>query len=223
MSSVQRITAHQSYEKLVMEKYQLSSALLHFSPQPNDIWTLDDATKGTFIMGATGSGKTSGSGKTIAKSFLESGMGGLILVAKQQDEKNTWIRYAKETGRLDDIIVFSEENPFRFNFLDYEMSRTDRGGGKTQNLVDLFMLIHEMGNAQEGGQKSEDRFWDSALQRLLARIIDLIKLAGEKLTTRNMYRIVSSAPLDWGVWASEDEEAKDAFLQRYAVQWTAKA
>ena len=38
-----------------------------------------------------------------------------------------------------------------------------------------------------------------------------------------MYRIVSSAPLDWGVWASEDEEAKDAFLQRYAVQWTAKA
>jgi hypothetical protein len=73
-----------------------------------DIQTLDDCTCGTFITGTTGSGKTSGSGKFIAKSYLRKGMGGLVLTVKN-DEKNTWIQYAKETGRLADLVIFSPE------------------------------------------------------------------------------------------------------------------
>jgi hypothetical protein len=42
----------------------------------NDAWTVGDAFEGTVIFGATGSGKTSGSGQALAKSFLKAGFGG---------------------------------------------------------------------------------------------------------------------------------------------------
>ncbi|MGB1248973.1 MAG: hypothetical protein ACPG4Z_08800, partial [Chitinophagales bacterium] len=44
--------------------------------------------------------------------------------------------------------------------------------------------IYEMG--QSGGQKNDDRFWDAALKRMLNRIIDLLKLAEEKISIENM-------------------------------------
>ena len=40
--------------------------LLKFSDDPKDWWTVDDAMKGTSILGGTGSGKTSASGKALA-------------------------------------------------------------------------------------------------------------------------------------------------------------
>src|SRR4051794_6107105 len=107
----------------------LNAPLIHFSK--NDAWTINDATQGTSIMGATGGGKTSGSGATIAKAFLRAGLGGLVMCAKPE-ERELWEQYARETGRLSSIVVFSPtgyrhneqgekvEKQWRFNFLDYE-------------------------------------------------------------------------------------------------------
>ena len=41
-----------------------------------DVWRIRDACEGTMIFGGTGSGKTSGSGRTLATSFLAAGFGG---------------------------------------------------------------------------------------------------------------------------------------------------
>ena len=57
----------------------LDHALLAFSEDPRDFWTVRDAVRGTQIFGGIGSGKSSGSGKTLALSFLKSGFGGIIL------------------------------------------------------------------------------------------------------------------------------------------------
>lgn len=179
----------------------LEFPLLYFDAKKEHAWTLSDAVRGTSVFGAIGSGKTSGSGKTIAKAFLNAGYGGLVLCGKA-DEKDNWVHYAMETGRKDDLYVFSESNPFRFNFLDYEMHRDSRGGGQTRNIVNLFMTIHEMGRKQSGGGRGgDDQFWQSALQRLLTRLIDLIKLAELPMTVEQMYQIVATAP-----------KAPDAFL-----------
>lgn len=181
----------------------LSFPLLYFDTNKHVAWTLEDAVRGTQIFGGIGSGKTSGSGKTIAQSFLKAGYGGLVLCGKK-DERATWVEYAKQCGRLNDLIIFSEKNPFRFNFLDYEMTRTDRGGGETINIVKLYMTIHEMSHKTGGGQGSEDRFWESALNRLLTRLVELIKLAQETLSIENMYRIIVSAPRDQGAFANDN-------------------
>lgn len=168
-------------------------SLMSFDEEAKDSWTISDAVRGTQIFGGIGSGKTSGSGKAIAKSFLQNGFGGLVLCAKKE-EKDNWVRYAKETGREDSLLVVSAKGDLRFNILDYEMNRQD-GGGQTRNIVNLFMNIHQMGdqNARKGG---EDRFWDSALKRLLTNIVDLLALSQQTMTVTNMYRVIQSAPSD---------------------------
>lgn len=169
----------------------LSYPLLYFTDDQRDAWTLSDAVRATQIYGGIGSGKTSGSGRMIATSFLKAGYGGLVLCGKT-DEKDNWLSYLRETGRQDDVLIFSEANKFRFNFLDYEMKR--EGGGHTRNIVNLFTTIAEMGQKRRGGGGSSDPFWEDALKRLLYRVVDLIKLSGQDLTVPTMYEIVTSAP-----------------------------
>jgi hypothetical protein len=175
---------------------ELNFPILFFDSKREIAWTLEDAVRGTQIFGGIGSGKTSGSGKTIAKGFLQAGYGGLVLCAKKE-ERAAWVKYARDLGRESDLVVFSEKNPFRFNFLNYEMTRESQGGGQTLNLVKLFMTIHEMGRRQQGGgMKSEDQFWQSALSRLLFRVIELIKLSKKELTVELMYQVIATAPRD---------------------------
>ncbi|MBK7683860.1 MAG: hypothetical protein IPJ26_15955 [Bacteroidetes bacterium] len=74
--------------------------LLRFSDNPSDTWSIDDAVKGTSIMGGTGSGKTTASGKRLAQTFLKEGWGGLILCAKT-DEAQLWRTTArKQVGKM---------------------------------------------------------------------------------------------------------------------------
>src|ERR1041385_5891553 len=98
----------------------LASPLLWLSK--NDPWTIREACEGTAAFGATGSGKTSGSGAAIAKSFLLAGFGGLVLCAKR-DESELWKRYCRETGRSGSLAIFGPQQPSRFNFLNYELNR----------------------------------------------------------------------------------------------------
>lgn len=64
-------------------------------------WRIRDAIEGTQIFGGSGSGKSSGSGRTIAKAFIEAGFGGLVLTAKP-DDLEQWIKYLRESARLTD-------------------------------------------------------------------------------------------------------------------------
>ncbi|MEO5913306.1 MAG: hypothetical protein ABIS50_03665 [Luteolibacter sp.] len=62
---------------------------LGHASRAENYWTLNDAFQGAQVFAATGSGKSSGSGRAIACTFLESNMGGLVLTAKV-DERATW-------------------------------------------------------------------------------------------------------------------------------------
>ena len=206
--------------------------LVRFTKNPADFWTVDDAMKGTSILGGTGSGKTSASGKTIAHKFLEEGWGGLVLCAKT-DEANSWYEYCKTTGRIDDFVLFErgavhtsgvhKGKPYIFNPLHYEMNREGEGAREAQNITNIFMNIYRMGNRVAGdGDTKEERFWDTALKRCLNRTIELINLAKEELTYKNMVNIIFSADgiddkiirkavdqLRWSNTENEDNEQED--------------
>lgn len=184
----------------------LNKTLLTLSNDPKDVWTVEDAFKGCSIMGSTGSGKTTASGKKIASAFLKEGWGGIVLCAKT-DEAQLWEQYCNETGRGQDLIIFTKgarhtkkTNPkyegqeMVFNPIDYEMNRTGIGAGETQNITNIFMNIYRMGNRIAGeGDTKEERYWDTALKRCLNRVIELIKLAKLDLTYNNMVDILSTS------------------------------
>jgi hypothetical protein len=101
------------------------------------------------ILGATGSGKSSGSGQALAKAFMESNLGGLVLTAKN-DEVLSWKRFAKAAGRESELLIVGPDSPHRFNFLRYELKRPGTGAGHTENLVNLFCSVLEAAERKQG-------------------------------------------------------------------------
>lgn len=177
------------------QELDLEHPLIKFHPKnKSEWWTIRNAFEGVQIFGGIGSGKSSGSGKTIAKAFLRNGFGGLVLCAKP-DEKDEWIKYAKEMGRAADVVIFGEGRGFEFNPLQYEMSREGKGAGEVFNLTNLFMEIYKMGNRFTGGGGGGDseRYWDNALRRCINRSIQLLILAGETLSVENMRSVLVDA------------------------------
>ena len=165
----------------------LDTPLIYFAHR--DAWTIRDATEGTQVFGAIGSGKTSGSGKTIATRFLQHGFGGLVLTAKK-DERELWEKYCADCGRSGDLVIFSVDGAHRFNFMDFELNREGSGAGLTENLVHMFTTVAEIGS-QSG--KHSDPYWQTALKQLLRNAIDLISMAKDNLSVMDIYMVITSA------------------------------
>lgn len=176
----------------------------------NDPWTIRHALEGTAVFGATGSGKTSGSGRAIATAFLKSGMGGLVLCAKR-DEVELWKRYCHETGRLNSLLIFGSQHPHRFNFLDYELSRPGVGAGLTENLVRLFSTVLEAAERARGQRQAPD-FWERTTKQLLRNCFDLVTVARSRLLLQEIYDVIVSAP-------SSPEEALSEAWQETSFCW----
>lgn len=180
--------------------WDLDSPLLYLSDHAADAWRIRDACEGTQIFGATGSGKSSGSGRALARAFLENGFGGLVLCAKT-DEPELWLRYAEQTGRTSDLILLSRE---RFNFLHYEANRPGAGAGQTENLVTLFMQVAEIAN-QRHGYATADQYWERAVKQMLRNAVDLLAIARGTISLPELFEIVRTAPQD------ENEAASTAW------------
>lgn len=154
---------------------------------------LSDAQTGVIVFGATGSGKTSGPGKHFAYAYLAAGFGGLVLCQKKE-ECRQWQQWADECGRTDDLIIVTAEGDWRFNFLDWEASRPEEGGGLSINIVNL---LDELGVAiageSEGGNGSS-KFWEDALHHMNTNLVELPLLAGLPVTLPLLRSIVTTAP-----------------------------
>lgn len=188
--------------------WDLSSPLLTWNRA--DAWTLRDAVEGTLVLGATGSGKSSGSGRAIALAMLRAGFGGLVLTAKA-DERMLWEGYCREAGRLDDLAVFGRHEPHRFNFLEHEATRQGAGGGLTENVVNLLSTVLEVAerNSAGGGDGREDSgYWKRANRQLCRNVVDLLLLAKGRVTVPDLYRVIVSAPTSLEQLRSEEWKAR---------------
>lgn len=157
-----------------------------------DFFFIRDAVQGVQAFGATGSGKTSGSGNALALAFLKSQFGGLVLCAKPE-ECPMWLALAEKTRRTKDVRVIRPGGDFRFNFLNYEATRSGSGAGLTVNIVALLMEIIKSIDREERGA-SEKPFWRHALRQLTAANIDLALFARQPLEFEVLSEIVRSAP-----------------------------
>ena len=170
----------------------LDKPLLYFGQEERDAWTIRHACEGTMILGGTGSGKSSGSGQYLAAALLAAGAGGLVLTCKS-DERSVWEEYCRRAGRLDDLVVFSPDGPWRFNFLQYEFCRTGAGGRITENLVHTFSTIAEV--IERRGQSSGPDYWSRAMNQLVRNAVDLAAMGRGIPNLDLIARIIASAPL----------------------------
>ncbi len=200
---------HKQTDKPALPPFHLDTPLTPLSNREEDVWRIRHAVEGVQAFGSTGAGKSSGVGATLARAYLNHGFGGLVLTSKI-DEVDQWRRYCEQTGRLGDLIVFSPESDFRFNFLRYE-SKLSGSGGLTENLVHLFMTLLE---AAEGGQgKANDSFWDRSVRQLLRNSIDLLLMAGRELSMPDIAAVITSGPQSFEQLEDPGWQARSLCLQ----------
>ncbi len=182
----------------------LSYPLLQLSPHLEDMFYLRDAFAGVQIFGASGSGKSSGSGYHFARSFLEAGYGGLVLCGKN-DERPHWQAYAKAVGREDHLVIFDLKGKWRFNFLDYEYKRSPNKDKLKRNLVHLFGLMGELKDPATG-HKQPEPFWKNEGDKLLGHAIEVLTAAKDRISLFDIHEIIMSAP-------RSDEQTQDETWQ----------
>jgi type IV secretory pathway TraG/TraD family ATPase VirD4 len=192
-----------------VDRWALTQRVLCFGDK--DFILLGQLYEGVGILGGTGAGKTSGSGQLFARAMISMGFGGLVLCAKK-GERELWESYCRDAGRLDDLIVFGPDEPFRFNFLDYELSRSGDGAGLTENIVRLFLTVIKVSEKVSGGSGGEggEQYWQRALTQLLRNLVDLLVAAMGRVTVPDLYRLAVSAPSSMEQMRS-DEWRKTSF------------
>lgn len=197
------------------QQWNLDTPLLRWSGK--DIWTAGMAMEGTLVLGSTGSGKSSGSGRAIIEAMLSAGFGGIVLSAKS--ERAAWIEYCRATSRLNDLVIFGADEPWRFNFLDYERGRPGVGAGQTENLVLLLSAAIEIAerNGNRDGGREEGSFWARTSRQLMRNLIDLAQLAHDRVTIPELYALLVSAP------GSREQVRSDDWRQRSLLMQALKA
>lgn len=157
-------------------------------------WCIGDAAEATAIWGAPGSGKTSGSGKALARAFLAAGMGGVVLCAKN-DEADTWRDYAKAAKRSADLVTIDASGAQRFNILDYA-AKTLGGRGFEQNLVFLMETMIEATRVagSSGGEGGENRYFIDGALKWISHAFPLLMLTESTLRMSDLNRFIVSMP-----------------------------
>lgn len=164
---------------------------------PGSAFRIGDAVTGVIAFGGTGSGKTSGPAKHLAHAYLENDFGGLVLCAKPE-ERRQWQKWAADTGRTADLVIVNAGGQHRFNFLDWEASRSGKGGGLTINIVALLdeiagAMAGAAGKAADSGS-GDNKFFDDALHHMNTNLVDLPLFAGIPVSLPLLRAIVNTAP-----------------------------
>jgi hypothetical protein len=157
-----------------------------------DIWQIKDACEGVLILGAPGSGKTSGSGFAFASAFLTSGFGGLVLTAKPEEARR-WERLCARTGRANDCIVVSRDGAHKLNILAYETQRPGNHLAASDDLISFFRVLISIVSKRTASPGKDD-FWTNATNQLMRELFDVFLLAQEPLTIDSLTRFVTKAP-----------------------------
>ena len=159
-------------------EFNLSDALLKVN---GDYWTIGDAVEGVQIFGGTGSGKTSGSGQTLAKTYLYNLFGGLVLTVKAGDAL-MWEQYCKDLKRSEDLVMINTDGKIKFNFLDYLVKK----GYNTINITHVLLSALQKSNSGD--------YWQNAMEQLIKNTINLLITATGSVSIQDMYKIVINAP-----------------------------
>lgn len=178
----------------------LDRVLLNWD-EDNAFTVRDLLSGGCCILGMTGSGKTSSSGKALARAIVNlPESGGLIISAKPGEDRAMWEGIFTRAGRRDDLLIFAPGEPLRFNFLAYEMSQS---GSQTRNITRTLMTISECLNSSDSNGREDADFWNREQARLLYNAIEMIRLAMGPFTAPDLQKFIATAAMSPQDFASD--------------------
>lgn len=173
-----------------MNNFDLEQPVIEFSSEnEKECITLRDMCSHLFVVGSSGSGKSSGSLKYVLQRMISYGCGGLVLSVKS--EIDDWKEYCRQAGREKDLVVVGIDGKHSFNFLDYE-SRRESGTNFVSNLVTLLDNVIQANKQKNESHGSDDAFWAQSLRMLMHNCITLNMIAYSKITIPQLFEMALS-------------------------------
>ena len=153
-----------------------------------------DSVANFIVFRATGMGKSSGPGAFMGMQHLNAGFGGMFASIKPTD-LNEQLEWCRRTGRLEDVIVFGPGQPWRFNFLEYELRR-GTGGGVTENIMQVLLCVLELRERRSGksGGGENGEFFENAKKQILRAAIDVLVMGRRGISVSAIYNMITSGP-----------------------------
>ncbi len=156
--------------------------------QTGDKFTIEDMCRSFLIMGGIGSGKTSSSGKRVARALLACGAG-IIVFASKPEDRAMWHGLVSEAGRLANWVVIGPDTDRKINLLDEEV----KAGVDTSGIVDKLIDVSKITvRSKEGGDGAQ--FWEFSQFSLLYFCIGPLRLAMPTLKVADIRRMIATAP-----------------------------
>jgi hypothetical protein len=190
----------------------MATVLLWWSQR--DPFTVRDLLNGgVLIVGRSGSGKTSSSGKVLARGILKlPRSGGLILSATPSD-REMWEQLFRECGREGDMRVFGPQESLRCNALDYIM----RTGGSPRDITKFLTVIGETLKAsdQKGGENAE--FFEKQEGRQIYHSVVIVTLAEGQVSAAVLQKFIATAA------QSPEQLKEEAWANGFHAQMLRKA
>jgi hypothetical protein len=173
-------------------KDDLHKALLRWNDY-GDVFRKRDLLQSVCVQGASGSGKTSGVGRQLAKALVQDkAISGQINASKPGEDRAFWQNLFAECGRADDLIVVAPDQPHRFNWLDHEL----KSGADARELANLIVTAGETLKRGEGDGKSQDAFFSIARERMIQMAAEPVRLGTGHVDAFDLQRFINGMALN---------------------------
>jgi hypothetical protein len=158
--------------------------------------TLRQAYENIHVWGSPGSGKTSGSGQTLARSLLRTGAGFYVACSKVS-EIPRWESYVAENNRENSLFIFDRNQGF--NFLEYAMARYGADG--ITNVVGILMRVLDDARKARGKSGGDDNpFWDESIESILSHAIPVLYASTGTVSIEGILDFAINAPVGADSW-----------------------
>lgn len=231
--------AHESATVNAVRSIELDQPLTHLADvdgRHRYALTCRDLFEGTAILGANGSGKSSGSGQHLACAFLSNQFGGVVFTVKS-DEAAAWANFNRSIGPLgyaarcgrapEEIIIVGPRHDYyramgipvpdgghRINVLgaEFEYHAKHDPSAATHNVTHICTTALQ---ACDESRSANDAFWLNNEIQMGMNIVDLCICATDTVCLRSLEEIIRTAPRSRPEAWSGRERARSEFFQRY--------
>ncbi len=154
----------------------------------------------------------------LGKAFLKAGWGGCVLAAKP-DDRALWQQMARETGREGQLVILSPDQPWRFNFIAYDLARGERLTDRVENVMATFKDVLAQAGSIYGG---EARAWIAAAEALLKRAVTILAARGGAFTVADIADFIAHAPQTVGETKTDEFQVSPFLATITAVREATK-
>lgn len=174
------------------ENPYLQQPLINFGPK--EPYTRGQSFEGLAAFGATGSGKTSTTGRLVIEQMLRAGYSGFGTTTKA-DDIDWWKDRFRAANRLSDLRVIGPGYPFRINLLDYTARAGYREEAAERVTRCLETLLEASSNSGSGHGGEFDSFWRHKQTQTIKNLVQIAWIGLGQVSVSILYELLMSAPM----------------------------